>query len=89
MRGRVKPMIELMIFCFDTMLNYRLSQKFKLLGNGEFNHLTINLTHSLYINSLPHHTWVPPKTQRKERKKKKKFIESCGFQLISYFVDDT
>ena len=26
------------------LLNYRLSQKFKLLGNGEFNHLTISLT---------------------------------------------
>jgi len=26
------------------MLNYRLSQKLKLLGNGEFNHLTISLT---------------------------------------------
>ena len=25
------------------LLNYRLSQKLKLLGNGEFNHLTISL----------------------------------------------
>ena len=33
--------IELMTACFDTMINYRLSQK--LLGNGEFNHLTIIL----------------------------------------------
>ena len=29
------------------MLNYRLSQKVKLLGNGEFNHLTINLTNRI------------------------------------------
>ena len=44
MGGRVKPGIELRISCSDTMLNYRLSQKLKLLGNGEFNHLTISLT---------------------------------------------
>ena len=31
------------MFCFG-VLNYRLFQKFKLLENGEFNHLTINLT---------------------------------------------
>ena len=30
------------------MLNYRLSQKLKLLGNGEFNHLTISLTVYIY-----------------------------------------
>ena len=30
------------------MLNYRLSRKFKLLGNCEFNHLTIILTY-IYI----------------------------------------
>ena len=29
---------------YDTMLNYRLSQKFKILGNGKFNYLTIILT---------------------------------------------
>ena len=40
----MKTGIELRISCFDTMLNYRLSQKLKLLGNGEFNHLTIILT---------------------------------------------
>ena len=44
MGGRVKIGIEFRIFCFDTMLNYWLSQKLKLLGNGEFNHLTISLT---------------------------------------------
>ena len=40
MEGRVKPGIELKISYSDTMLNYRLSQKLKLLGNCEFNHLT-------------------------------------------------
>ena len=45
MGGRVKETgIELMTSYFDTMLNYRLSQKLKLLGNGEFNHLIISLT---------------------------------------------
>ena len=44
MGDRVKPRIELKISYYDTMLNYRLSQKLKLLGNGEFNHLTISLT---------------------------------------------
>ena len=32
-----------------TLLNYRLSQKFKLLGNYEFNHLTIILTDIISI----------------------------------------
>ena len=41
MRGRVEEtMIEPKISCSDIMLNYRLSQKFKLLGYGKFNHLT-------------------------------------------------
>ena len=44
MEGRVKQGIELRISCSDIMLNYKLSQKFKLLGNCEFNHLTISLT---------------------------------------------
>ena len=44
MGSRVKLEIELRISCSDTMLDYRLSQKLKLLGNGEFNHLTISLT---------------------------------------------
>ena len=44
MGGRVKLGIELRISYSDTILNYRFSQKFKLLENGEFNHLTINLT---------------------------------------------
>jgi hypothetical protein len=29
---------------YDTMINYQLSQKFKLLGNNELNHLTNILT---------------------------------------------
>ena len=40
----MKTGIELRISYSNTMLNYRLSQKLKLLGNGEFNHLTIILT---------------------------------------------
>ena len=39
-----------MTSCSDTMLNYRLFQKFKLLGNGEFNHLTISLTRFYTVN---------------------------------------
>ena len=42
--------IELKISCSDTMLNYRLSQKFKLLENSEFNHLTISLTTGMKVN---------------------------------------
>ena len=42
-----ETMIELKISCFDTMLNYRLSQKFKLLGYGKFNHLT-NTSNNTY-----------------------------------------
>ena len=30
--------------CFDIMINYQLSQKLKLIGNDEFNRLTIILT---------------------------------------------
>ena len=44
MGDRVKQGIELRISCSDIMLNYKLSQKFKLLENGEFNYLTISLT---------------------------------------------
>ena len=35
---------ELRITCSDTMRNYRLFQKLKLLGYGEFNHLINILT---------------------------------------------
>jgi hypothetical protein len=36
--------LELGITCSDTMRNYQLSKKLKLLGYGEFNHLTNILT---------------------------------------------
>ena len=49
MGGRVKLGIELGISCSDTMLNYRMSQKLKLLGNGEFNYLTTSLTYTSCI----------------------------------------
>ena len=42
----MKSGFELGITCSDTMRNYRLSQKLKLLGYGEFNHLTNILTHT-------------------------------------------
>ena len=51
MRGRTKPKIELKTSYFDTILNYWLSQNFKFLGNGEFNHLTINLIRKLHKNT--------------------------------------
>ena len=44
-----KTRIKLRTSCSNTMLNYQLSQKLKLLGNGEFNHLTISLT--IYISN--------------------------------------
>jgi hypothetical protein len=40
----VESGFELGISCSDTMRNYRFSQKLKLLGNCEFNHLTNILT---------------------------------------------
>ena len=36
-------------FDFDTMLNYQLSQKLKLIGRGKFNHLTFTLTSTVYF----------------------------------------
>ena len=39
--------IELRISCSDIMINYRLFQMFKLLGDDEFNHLIIILTIAL------------------------------------------
>ena len=44
MEDKGKIEIKLRIFYSDIMINYRLSQKLTLLGNGEFNHLTIILT---------------------------------------------
>ena len=62
MEGRVKPGIDIRIFCSDTMLNYRLSQKLKLLENCEFNHLTINLTLPLTCGpKLSLNKWGPNK----------------------------
>ena len=44
------------------MLNYQLSQKLKLLGNGKFNHLTIILTLPLTCGpKLPLSKWGPNK----------------------------
>ena len=41
MGGKVEETgIDLRISCSDIMLNYQLSQKFKLLEYGKFNHLT-------------------------------------------------
>ena len=57
MGGRVKPGIELRISCSDIMLNYRLSQKLKLLGNGEFNYLTISLTAKSSLGSKNKKNW--------------------------------
>ena len=43
--GELKKLrFDLMIFGSNTMLNYQLSQKLKLIGRGEFNHLIISLT---------------------------------------------
>lgn len=38
MEGRVESRIKLKISSSDTMSNYQISQKIKLLGSGEFNH---------------------------------------------------
>jgi hypothetical protein len=40
MGGRVELGFKLGITCSNTIRNYQLSQKFKLLRNNEFNHLT-------------------------------------------------
>ena len=53
MGGRVKTIIELRISYSDTMLNYWFSQKFKLLGNGEFNHLIIIQTYYVKLSIVP------------------------------------
>ena len=50
MGDRVKTGIELGISYSDIVLNYQLSQKLKLLGNGKFNHLTISLTQTNQSN---------------------------------------
>ncbi len=45
---------ELGITCFDTMRNYRLSQKIKILGNYEFIHFTNILTLMLDFVAIPY-----------------------------------
>jgi hypothetical protein len=58
MGGRVESGFELEITYFDTMKNYRFSQKLKLLGYGEFNYLTNILTLPLtYGLRLPLNEW--------------------------------
>ena len=44
MASRAEIGFKLKITYFDTMLNYHLSQKLKLIGKGEFNYLSIILT---------------------------------------------
>jgi hypothetical protein len=45
----VETWFELGTTYIDIMINYRLSQKLQLLGNGEFNHSTIIITKSNFI----------------------------------------
>ena len=42
------------ITCSHTIINYHLSQKFELLGNGKFKHLIINLTPLLFFHHEVH-----------------------------------
>ena len=51
MGGRVESGFELGITCSDTIRNYWLSQKFKLLEYSEFNHLTNILTTTFSYHS--------------------------------------
>jgi hypothetical protein len=48
---------ELKTFGFDTILNYHLSQKLKLIERGKFNHLintlTLSIIDNLYKNEVP------------------------------------
>ena len=50
MGGRVETRIKFRISYSDIMIKYRFPQKVKLLGYGEFNHLTIILTVTYGIN---------------------------------------
>ena len=45
------------ITCSDTMRNYRLSQKLKLLRNGELNHLIIYIYILNLLNSNIQEVW--------------------------------
>jgi hypothetical protein len=50
----VETMFELRITCSDIMINYQLSQKLKLIRNGEFNHLIIILALELLTGATPY-----------------------------------
>jgi hypothetical protein len=51
----VESGFEFGITCYDTMINYQLSQKLELLKNGEFNHLTNIITSTiLFLHLLAH-----------------------------------
>ncbi len=56
MGDRAETCFELRITYFGIMINYRLFQKFKLLGEGEFNHLTIILTLVLILSGKLMHS---------------------------------
>jgi len=45
----IESRFELRTFGFDTMLNHHLSQKFKLIEIGKFNHLIKTLTLSVLL----------------------------------------
>ena len=51
MGRRVEIGFKLKITCFDTIINYHLFQKFKLLGNGEFKYLAIILKNKIVVAS--------------------------------------
>ena len=51
MRGTVEIGFKLKITYLDTIINYCLFQKFKLLGNGKFKYLAIILTNKIVVAS--------------------------------------
>ena len=51
MRGTVEIGFKLKITYLDTIINYRLFQKFKLLRNGKFKYLAIILTNKIVVAS--------------------------------------
>jgi hypothetical protein len=52
MGGRVEMVFELKTTCYGTTINYQLSQKLKLSGNCEFNHLPNILTLFVLVNAV-------------------------------------
>ena len=65
MRGKVeKTMTKLMISCSNTMLNYRLSKKLKLLGYDKFNYFTntSNMVNLVLISSNALNEYITLKT---------------------------